>query len=51
MIPFVERRETGGIGYLCPALTSYVSERPGLRPDVLALSSMGQGCGAEYLGP
>jgi polyketide synthase Type III len=33
-------------GYLCPGLTSYVSEELGLRPDVLALDLVGQGCGA-----
>src|SRR2546426_3275633 len=33
-------------GYLCPALTSYVSERLGLRADVLTLDLVGQGCGA-----
>ena len=33
-------------GYLCPGLTSYVIERLGLRPDVLALDLVGQGCGA-----
>jgi predicted naringenin-chalcone synthase len=33
-------------GYLCPGLTSHVSERLGLRPDVLALDLVGQGCGA-----
>jgi alkylresorcinol/alkylpyrone synthase len=33
-------------GYLCPGLTSYVSERMGLRPDVLALDLVGLGCGA-----
>ena len=33
-------------GYLCPGLTSYVSEQLGLRPDVLALDLAGQGCGA-----
>jgi alkylresorcinol/alkylpyrone synthase len=33
-------------GYLCPGLTSYVSERMGLRQDVLALDLVGQGCGA-----
>jgi alkylresorcinol/alkylpyrone synthase len=33
-------------GYLCPGLTSYVSERLGLRPDVLAFDLVGQGCGA-----
>src|ERR1039457_4737673 len=31
-------------GYLCPGLTSYTSERLGLRPDVLALDLVGQGC-------
>jgi len=33
-------------GYLCPGLTSYVSERLGLRRDALALDLVGQGCGA-----
>ena len=33
-------------GYLCPGLTSYISERLGLRPDVFALDLVGQGCGA-----
>lgn len=33
-------------GYLCPGLTSHVSERLGLRADVLALDLVGQGCGA-----
>lgn len=33
-------------GYLCPGLTSYVSERLGLRCDVHALDLVGQGCGA-----
>jgi alkylresorcinol/alkylpyrone synthase len=33
-------------GYLCPGLTSYVAERLGLRPDVLPLDLVGQGCGA-----
>ena len=33
-------------GYLCPGLTSYVSERLGLRRDTLALDLVGQGCGA-----
>jgi alkylresorcinol/alkylpyrone synthase len=33
-------------GYLCPGLTSYVSERLRLRRDVLALDLVGQGCGA-----
>jgi predicted naringenin-chalcone synthase len=31
-------------GYLCPGLTSYVSELLGLRPDILALDLVGQGC-------
>jgi predicted naringenin-chalcone synthase len=33
-------------GYLCPGLTSYVSEQAGLRPDALLLDLVGQGCGA-----
>jgi alkylresorcinol/alkylpyrone synthase len=33
-------------GYLCPGLTSYVSERLGLRSNVLTLDLVGQGCGA-----
>lgn len=33
-------------GYLCPGLSSYVSESLGLRPDILALDLVGQGCGA-----
>ena len=33
-------------GYLCPGLTSYVSESLGLRPDVQLLDLVGQGCGA-----
>lgn len=33
-------------GYMCPGLTSYVGERLGLRPDVLTLDLVGQGCGA-----
>src|SRR5438034_105399 len=33
-------------GYLCPGLTSYVSEALGLRPDLLGLDFVGQGCGA-----
>ena len=33
-------------GYLCPGLTSYVSERLGLRADVLGLDLVGQGCAA-----
>jgi predicted naringenin-chalcone synthase len=33
-------------GYLCPGLSSYVSERLGLRRDALGLDLVGQGCGA-----
>jgi alkylresorcinol/alkylpyrone synthase len=33
-------------GYLCPGLTSYVSERLGLRADAVALDLVGLGCGA-----
>jgi predicted naringenin-chalcone synthase len=33
-------------GYLCPGLTSYLAERLGLRPEVLTLDLVGQGCGA-----
>ncbi|HSM79917.1 MAG TPA: 3-oxoacyl-[acyl-carrier-protein] synthase III C-terminal domain-containing protein [Bryobacteraceae bacterium] len=33
-------------GYLCPGLTSYVSERLGLAPDAILLDLVGQGCGA-----
>lgn len=33
-------------GYLCPGLTSYVTEHLGLRADVHALDLVGQGCGA-----
>jgi alkylresorcinol/alkylpyrone synthase len=33
-------------GYLCPGLTSYVSERLGLRSNIAALDLVGQGCGA-----
>ena len=33
-------------GYLCPGLTSYVTERMGLPTDILALDLVGQGCGA-----
>ncbi len=33
-------------GYLCPGLTSYVSERLELRTDALLLDLVGQGCGA-----
>lgn len=33
-------------GYLCPGLTSYVSERLALRADCKLLDLVGQGCGA-----
>ena len=33
-------------GYLCPGLTSYVSEQLGLRSNIFALDLVGQGCGA-----
>jgi alkylresorcinol/alkylpyrone synthase len=33
-------------GYLCPGLSSYVTQRLGLRANVLALDLVGQGCGA-----
>ena len=33
-------------GYLCPGLTSYVSELVGLRSNALLLDLVGQGCGA-----
>lgn len=33
-------------GYLCPGVTSHVSERLGLRTDALLLDLLGQGCGA-----
>jgi alkylresorcinol/alkylpyrone synthase len=33
-------------GYLCPGLTSYVSEDLGLRPDAYLMDLVGQGCGA-----
>lgn len=33
-------------GYLCPALSSYVTESLGLRSNVQALDLVGQGCGA-----
>jgi predicted naringenin-chalcone synthase len=31
-------------GYLCPGLTSYVTERLGLKPSVFGLDLVGQGC-------
>lgn len=48
----IQRKEVDALiistctGYLCPGLTSYVGERLGLRPDVLNLDLVGQGCGA-----
>jgi predicted naringenin-chalcone synthase len=33
-------------GYLCPGLTSYVTERLGLRDNVFGLDLVGHGCGA-----
>jgi predicted naringenin-chalcone synthase len=33
-------------GYLCPGVTSHVSQRLGLRTDALLLDLLGQGCGA-----
>lgn len=33
-------------GYLCPGLTSYVSEQLGLAPSTTCLDLVGQGCGA-----
>lgn len=33
-------------GYLCPGLTSHVSELLGLRENIFALDLVGQGCGA-----
>src|SRR5213075_2477850 len=33
-------------GYLCPGLSSNVTQRLGLRSNVLALDLVGQGCGA-----
>ena len=33
-------------GYLCPGLTSYVSEALGIRQDAFLLDLVGQGCGA-----
>lgn len=33
-------------GYLCPGLSGYVIDALGLRPDILALDLVGQGCGA-----
>jgi predicted naringenin-chalcone synthase len=33
-------------GYLCPGLSSYVTEALGLRPNIRAYDLVGQGCGA-----
>jgi alkylresorcinol/alkylpyrone synthase len=33
-------------GYLCPGISSHVSERLGLRTDALLMDLLGQGCGA-----
>lgn len=33
-------------GYLCPGLTSYISERLGLRPNIILADLVGHGCGA-----
>jgi predicted naringenin-chalcone synthase len=33
-------------GYLCPALSSHISHRVGLRSDAFLLDNVGQGCGA-----
>jgi alkylresorcinol/alkylpyrone synthase len=33
-------------GYLCPGLTSYVSQHAGFREDIYALDLVGMGCGA-----
>ncbi|MDA7618016.1 MAG: 3-oxoacyl-[acyl-carrier-protein] synthase III C-terminal domain-containing protein [Verrucomicrobiota bacterium] len=33
-------------GYLCPGLSTYVSEQLGLRPDAILLDLVGQGCAA-----
>lgn len=37
-------------GYLCPGLTSHLTEKLGLRSDVFALDLVGQGCGAALPG-
>jgi alkylresorcinol/alkylpyrone synthase len=48
----IEARAVDGLvvstctGYLCPGLTSYVAEALSLRPDVVHLDLVGQGCGA-----
>ena len=33
-------------GYLCPGLSSYITEKVGLRPDLSAFDLQGMGCGA-----
>lgn len=48
----IPAHEIGGLiistctGYLCPGLTSYVSERLNLPPNTICLDLVGQGCGA-----
>jgi predicted naringenin-chalcone synthase len=48
----ISPREIGGLiistctGYLCPGLTSYVSEKLGLPANTICLDLVGQGCGA-----
>ena len=37
-------------GYLCPGLTSYISQAVGLREDIYALDMVGTGCGAALPG-
>lgn len=32
-------------GYLCPGLTSYITEKSGLRSDIFAVDIVGMGCG------
>ena len=48
----IAENEVGGLiistctGYLCPGLTSYVSEQLGLPTNAICLDLVGQGCGA-----
>ena len=48
----ISPKQIGGLiistctGYLCPGLTSYVSEQLGLPPTTICLDLVGQGCGA-----
>ncbi|MBZ0165488.1 MAG: 3-oxoacyl-ACP synthase, partial [Candidatus Omnitrophica bacterium] len=37
-------------GYLCPGLTSYISQSVGLKEDIYALDMVGTGCGAALPG-